>query len=102
MAFTRPDGGVDRYELTPVGWPAYLQGGGYHDGFADRLGRGVYRGEDQPRARRGTSPHAVDVGDPSGLVPSAAGRRAEQLRDLCQSRRPDDRGFGHLECVLAP
>ena len=44
VSFTRPDGGIDRYELTPVGWPAYLQGGGYHDGYSDRLGRGVFRG----------------------------------------------------------
>ena len=102
VTFTRPDGTVDRYELTPVGAPAYLQGGGYHDGFADRQGRGVYRGEDHHEGEVWDVSHPVEVGDPSGWFQQRPDAWAENFATCVNLDDPADRGFGHLECVLAP
>ena len=102
VAFARPDGGTDRYELTPVGWPVYLQGGGYHDGFADRLGRGVYRGDDHAEGEVWDVTHPVEVGDPTGWFRQRPDAWAEHFATCVNLDDPADRGFGHLECVLAP
>lgn len=102
VALTREDGTVDRFELTPVGSPVYLQGGGYHDGFADRLGRGVYRGEDHHEGEVWDVSQPVDVGDPSGWFLQRQDAWAESFATCVNLDDPDDRGFGHLECVLAP
>jgi hypothetical protein len=102
VAFTRPDGIVDRFELTPVGWPVYLQGGGYHDGFTDRLGRGVYRGDDHGEGEVWDVTHPIDVGDPGGWFRQRPDAWAEHFATCVNLDDPDDRGFGHLECVLAP
>ena len=69
------DGGRDRYRVDPVGSPAYLQGGGYHEGFDDGLGRGVYRGEDHREAEVWDVSHPVDVVDPPRRLPTAAATR---------------------------
>lgn len=102
VSFTRADGGVDRFELTPVGWPVYLQGGGYHDGFADRLGRGVYRGDDHAEGETWDVTHAVEVGDPTGWFQPRPDAWAENFAICVNLDDPADEGFGHLECVLAP
>jgi hypothetical protein len=102
VAFTRPDGTIDRFELTPVGSPVYLQGGGYHDGFADRQGRGIYRGDDHSEGEVWDVSHPVDVGDPSGWFVQRPDAWAENFAACVNLDDPDDRGFGHLECVLAP
>ena len=102
MSFTRPDGTVDRFELTPVGSPVYLQGGGYHDGFTDRLGRGVYRGDDHGEGEVWDVTHPVDVGDPGGWFRQRPDAWAEHFATCVNLDDPADRGFGHLECVLAP
>ena len=102
VAFTRPDGGIDRFELTPVGSPVYLQGGGYHDGFADRLGRGVYRGDDHAEGETWDVTHPIEVGDPQGWFRQRPDAWAEHFATCVNLDDPDDRGFGHLECVLAP
>ena len=99
---TRPDGAVDRFELTPVGSPVYLQGGGYHDGFTDRLGRGVYRGEDHSEGEVWDVTHPIDVGDPGGWFRQRPDAWAENFATCVNLDDPSDRGFGHLECVLAP
>ncbi len=98
----RPDGAVDRYELTAVGAPVYLQGGGYHDGFSDRQGRGVFRGEDHHEGEVWEVSHPVDVGDPAGWFRQRPDAWAEQFATCVNLDDPADRGFGHLECVLAP
>lgn len=102
VTFTRPDGGQDRYELTPVGSPAYLQGGGYHDGFADRRGRGVFRGEQHSEGEVWDVSHPVDVVDPAGWFVPRPDAWAEHFATCINLDDPADRGFGHLECVLAP
>jgi hypothetical protein len=102
VTFTRPDGGQDRYELTPVGSPAYLQGGGYHDGFADRQGRGVFRGEEHSEGEVWDVSHPVDVVDPAGWFVPRPDAWAEHFATCVNLDDPADRGFGHLECVLAP
>ena len=102
VALVRPDGGVDRFRLTPVGAPAYLQGGGYHDGFADRLGRGVFRGEEHHEGEVWDVSHPTDVVDPTGWFVPRPDAWAEHFATCINLDDPDDRGFGHLECVLAP
>lgn len=102
VVLTREDGSVDRFLLTPVGWPAYLQGGGYHDGFADRRGRGVYRGEEHHEGEVWGVNHPVDVEDPSGWFVPRDDAWAEHFATCVNLDDPQDRGFGHLECVLAP
>ena len=99
---TRPDGKIDRFELTSVSSPVYLQGGGYHDGFTDRLGRGVYRGEDFHEGEVWDVTHPIDVGDPGGWFRQRPDAWAEQFATCVNLDDPTDRGFGHLECVLAP
>ena len=101
LTLARPDGSLDRFELTAVGSPVYLQGGGYHDGFADRLGRGVYRGDDHGEGEVWGVWHPVDVADPAGWFRQRPDAWAEQFATCVNFDDPTDRGFGHLECVLA-
>lgn len=100
VSLTRPDGVVDRFLLTPVGSPAYLQGGGYHDGFTDRLGRGVFRGEDHDEGEVWDVSHPTEVGDPTGWLRQRPDAWAEQFASCVNLDDEADRGFGHLECVL--
>lgn len=102
VSFLRPDGGHDRYRIDPVGHPAYLQGGGYHDGFDDHLGRGVYRGDDHGEGETWVVGHPVEVGDPSGLFRPRRDAWAEQFARCTNLDDPTDTGFGHLECVIVP
>lgn len=102
VSLTRPDGIVDDFELTPVSAPVYLQGGGYHDGFTDRLGRGVYRGDNFHEGEIWDVTHPVNVGDPDGWFRQRPDAWAEQFAVCVNLNNPADRGFGHLECVLAP
>lgn len=102
VELTRDDGTVDRFLLATVGWPVYLQGGGYHDGFADRRGRGVYRGDDHHEGEVWDVTHPIDVLDPAGWFAPRADAWAENFATCVNLDDPSDRGFGHLECVLAP
>lgn len=102
VELTRPDGGIDRFRLAPVGAPVYLQGGGYHDGFADRLGRGVFRGDDHHEGEVWDVSHPVDVVDPAGWFVPRPDAWAEHFATCVNLGDPADHGFGHLECVLAP
>lgn len=102
VTLTRPDGGIDRFLLTPVSRPAYLQGGGYHDGFADRLGRGVFRGDLHSEGEVWDVSHPIEVGDPQGWFRQRPDAWAEEFATCVNLDDPADAGFGHLECVLAP
>ena len=102
IAMSRPDGTIDRYRLDPVGWPVYLQGGGYHDGFNDHQGRGVYRGEEHHEGEQWDVRHPINVGDPTGNFRQRPDAWAEQFATCQNLSDPADRGFGHQECVLAP
>ncbi|MDI1288730.1 MAG: hypothetical protein PSX37_02105, partial [bacterium] len=101
MTMARPDGTVDRFELNAVGAPVYLQGGGYHDGFSDRLGRGVFRGEDHGEGEVWDVSDPVDVGDDAGWFRQRPDAWAEQFASCTNLDDPSDHGFGHLECVIA-
>jgi len=102
VSFLRPDGGHDRYRLDPVGSPAYLQGGGYHEGFDDGLGRGIYRGEDHGEGEVWDVGHPVEVVDPRGIFRARPDAWAEQFARCTNLDDPTDTGFGHLECVITP
>ena len=102
VTLTRPDGGLDRFRLTPVSRPVYLQGGGYHDGFADRLGRGVYRGDDHHEGEIWDVSHPTEVVDQAGWFKNRPDAWAEEFATCVNLDDSSDRGFGHLECVLAP
>lgn len=102
VSLTRPDGTVDKFELTPISAPVYLQGGGYHDGFSDRLGRGIYRGEDFNEGEVWDVTHPVNVVDPAGWFQQRPDAWAEHFAICVNVDDPRDKGFGHLECVLAP
>lgn len=101
VSLTRPNGMIDRYELTPVSWPVYLQGGGYHDGFVDRLGRGVYRGEDHGEGEIWDVNRATGVTDPAGWFTQRPDAWAEHFARCVNLDDSKDHGFGHLECVLS-
>lgn len=102
VSLVRPDGTTDRFLLTPAGSPVYLQGGGYHDGFADRLGRGVFRGDEHDEGEVWDVSDPTDVVDPTGWFQQRPDAWAEHFAACANLDDPDDRGFGHLECVLAP
>ena len=102
ISLTRPDGGIDRFLNTPVGWPVYLQGGGYHDGFADGLGRGVYRGEEFHDGEVWDVTHPIHVGDPAGWFVQRPDAWAEQFATCVNLDNAADSGFGHMECVITP
>ena len=96
---TRADGGVERYRIEPISYPVYLQGGGYHRGYDDGLGRGVYRGEFVSEGEVWQIDRGIGVVEPKGvrLEPhhyAEAWGRCTNLDD------PTDLGTGHLECVL--
>lgn len=99
---TREDGTVDSFLLTPTSRPVYLQGGGYHDGFSDRLGRGVYRGENHAEGEVWDVSHPVEVVDPQGWFRQRPDAWAEEFATCVNLADPSDAGFGHMECVLAP
>jgi len=101
VSFLRPDGGRDRYRIDPVGQPAYLQGGGYHQGFDDGLGRGVYRGDAHRETEVWDVSHPVHVVDPRGVFRPRADAWAEQFARCVNLDDETDTGFGHLECVIA-
>ncbi len=101
VVFPRPDGGSDRFRVTAVGSPVYLQGGGYFGGFDDGLGRGVYRGDEHSEGEQ------WDVSDPTSVVDPHARFRARPdawAEGFAVVENLDDegeRGFGHVECVIA-
>jgi hypothetical protein len=99
ITLTRPDGSTERYRVESISQPVYLQGGGYHGGFDDGLGRGVYRGDDHAEGEVWTIDHPTRVGEPKGwkLHPEAY---AEQWASCTNLDDPEDRGTGHFECVV--
>lgn len=96
---TRPDGVVESYRSEPISFPLYLQGGGYHNGFDDALGRGVYRGDlhhegevwEIDRVTSIVTPKPTDLN--RWHYAEAWGR----CTNLADAR---DSGTGHLESVV--
>ena len=101
VTFARPNGGHDRFRLTPVGSPVYLQGGGYFEGFDDGLGRGVFRGPDHGEGEVWDVSDPTYVKDPAGLFRARSDAWAQGFALFENVDDPRERGIGHLECVIA-
>ena len=99
VQLTRPDGDVERYRIEPISYPVYLQGGGYHRGYDDGMGRGVYRGELMSEGEVWQIDRGIGVVEPKGI--SLERHHYAEAWGRCTSLDdPDDVGTGHLECVL--
>ncbi len=101
IALRRPDGRSDRFALSVIGGPVYLQGGGYWQGFDDGLGRGVYRGDDHGEGEVWNVDSPSTVRDPKGLFRARPDAYAETFGRIVNLDDPVETGFGHLECVIA-
>jgi hypothetical protein len=99
IALTRPDGGVERYRIEPISYPVYLQGGGYHAGFDDGLGRGAYRGDLRDEGEVWTIDRGVAIDEPKGMALNRS-HYAEAWGRCTNLDDPTDTGDGHLECVV--
>ena len=103
LNLTRPDGGVDRFQLEVVSEPVYMLAGGYAHGWNDRLGRGVYRGELLVEGEVWDVSHPVKVFDMDGNeIPqmSGGGSYAELSTVYTNLDDPSDTGVGILECAI--
>ena len=101
VALPRPDGEYERFRITPVGSPVYLQGGGYFAGFNDGLGRGVYRGDEHHEGETWDVKDPSHVLDPAGLFRPRPDAWAEGFARFENLDDPNEQGLGHLECVIA-
>ncbi len=93
---TGADGIEREYGFTDLGW-VYCQGGGYFGGFDDRLGQGVYRGDEHVEGE------VWDVSHPTSIV-DRAGRSFEFEHDWAESfvrlEHDGTDGLAHFECVV--
>ena len=99
VRLTRPDGGVESYRIEPISYPLYLQGGGYHNGFNDTLGRGVYRGDFHHEGEVWEIDRITNIQTPTPVELNRwhyaeAWGRGTSLDDA------NDTGTGHLESVV--
>lgn len=101
IGFRRPDRVVERFAFEVVGWPVYLEGGGYRAGFDDHLGRGVYRGDEHHEGERWDVTDPSRIGDPGGRVVERPDAWAETFAHFHNLADPEESGIGHLECVVA-
>jgi hypothetical protein len=92
---TDVEGTVRDYRLRDLGW-VYCQGGGYFGGFDDRLGQGIYRGDEHFEGE------VWDVGHPTTVV-DADGTEREFEHDWAESfvvlEHAGGSGLAHYECV---
>jgi hypothetical protein len=101
VSFTRPDGGVERFEIRNVSGPVYMQGGGYWDGFTDGRGRGAYRGESVLEHDVWDVRHPTVVRDAAGeVVPQRNGAWAETIAIWTNLDDPSEVGIGEFEAVV--
>ncbi len=101
--FTKPDGKVDRFKVDIISKPVYMQGGGYWGGWNDKLGRGVYRGDDVLEGEVWDISHPVKVFDETGkteIKQKPGGHFAELYGRLTNLDDPNDVGFGLIEIVF--
>lgn len=94
------DGDEQVLDISVVGDPTHLQGGGYFQGFDDGLGRGVYRGDDHHEGEVWDVSLPSRINDPRGLVRERPDAWAENWA-VCEMAGTGLRGVGHFECVLA-
>lgn len=101
VAFERPDGGTDRFSMTTVSKPVYMQGGGYWGGYDDGLGRGVYRGEELVEGDVWDVSAPTEVKDLDGKpILQRNGAWAETYATYENLDNPEEHGLGLLECVI--
>jgi hypothetical protein len=101
LAFTRRSGRTDRFGIEVVSRPLYMQGGGYWQGFDDKLGRGVYRGEEVVEGDVWDVSHPTRVTDLQGAeIVQNNGAWAETFARYVNLDRPEEQGLGLLECVV--
>jgi hypothetical protein len=101
VAFKRRSGKIDRFEMKVVSQPVYMEGGGYWDGWKDKLGRGVYRGEDYLEHDVWDISHPTIVRDLEGnVLPQRKGAWAETYARFTNLDDPEETGLGLLECVI--
>jgi hypothetical protein len=90
------DGQERTYEVEDMGW-VYCQGGGYFGGFNDKLGQGIFRGDEHIEGE------VWDVSHPTQIV-DADGRTFEFDHDWAESftrlRSDGETGLAHYECVV--
>ena len=91
-------GGVTRgYTVQDLGW-VYCQGGGYFGGFDDRLGQGVYRGEQHAEGEVWDVSHPTQVVDAAGRTFEFDHAWAESFTRL--TAQDGSQGLAHFECVV--
>ncbi len=90
------DGERRHYEVEDLGW-VYCQGGGYFGGFDDRLGQGVYRGDDHVEGEVWDVSHPTEIIDAGGRTFRLANDWAESFTRL---RSGGETGLAHFECVV--
>jgi hypothetical protein len=100
ITLTRPDGGSERYRIQNVSSPIYLQGGGYHAGFDDGQGRGVYRGELHDEGEWWDVSHPTRVEQPNPALIVQRDAYAQTWGRCTNLDDPTQTGTGHLECVV--
>jgi hypothetical protein len=101
VALIRYGGKVERFGMEVVSRPLYMQGGGYWEGFDDKLGRGVYRGEEIVEGDVWDVSHPTRVTDLQGdTIVQNNGAWAETFARYVNLDRPEEQGLGLLECVV--
>jgi hypothetical protein len=84
--------------VEDLGW-VYCQGGGYFGGFNDKLGQGVYRGEEHLEGEVWDVSHPTQIVDPDGRTFEFDFDWAESFTRV---RSGSERGLAHYECVVIP
>jgi hypothetical protein len=102
ISLTRPDDGIDRFQIEVVSKPIYMQGGGYWGGWNDGLGRGVFRGESLVEGEVWDVSHPTRVYDLDGreIPQKPGGSYAEVFARYTNLDDPDEVGLGMLEAVI--
>jgi hypothetical protein len=102
VGLVRPDGGTDRFRIDVVSKPVYMQGAGYWGGWNDKLGRGVYRGEEMMEGEVWDVSDPVKVYGPDGqlIAPPPGAEYAEQVARFTNLDDPSEVGLGVLEAAI--
>jgi hypothetical protein len=100
ISLVRPDGAIERYRIENLSRPVYLQGAGYHGGFDDGLGRGVYRGDLHDEGEIWDVTHPIDIGGVAPTTRVQPDHYAETWGRCTNLDDPEQTGTGHLECVI--
>ena len=95
IAIHDSEGITREFEIEDMGW-VYCQGGGYFNGFNDRLGQGAYRGEYHEEGEVWDCTHPVKIIDSDGNEVEYPSVLAESFVLL---KSGDQVGSAHFECA---